>query len=298
MTNVGLCRNRRFMSTIIRGESAPSMNGEWWYRSRRCDSAGLGSTQKQSVLYFCKKSSKTMTKKDSPNTPLVKNPRRIKKDPHVNAPSPSVPTLNVVSSSNIVPTSGTSSSIGAGNDFWDPSTSTNFEATPDVQFLRVYVHPLSQIVLNHFQMNYHEWIRSKRLDQNLIVNSDGSFVLSSPSDDSPAFSSPTAATTNRRIVLNPNNNGRIRCDMQSSTSGASVPATNPISIWTNYDMNERKYWLYFSIMKNGALQKHSQYLLQDERIAPWQGISLHQNMQEHVQNSIHQLIDAVNQSLP
>ena len=45
----------------------------------------------------------------------------------------------------------------------------------------VYVHPLSQIVLMHFQDQCHDWIGSKRVDA-LKIHRDGTFLLEFPDE--------------------------------------------------------------------------------------------------------------------
>lgn len=71
----------------------------------------------------------------------------------------------------------------------------------------VYVHPLSQIVLRHLQTSSHEWILSRKLDRNLVVHRDGTFVLTQPSGE----------------------------------------ASSSLRIWTYYDGDDRKHWLSVSV---------------------------------------------------
>lgn len=46
-----------------------------------------------------------------------------------------------------------------------------------------YVHPLSQLVLEHLQTTRGDWIRQKGLDRGLSLQRDGTFVLKFPSED-------------------------------------------------------------------------------------------------------------------
>ena len=46
-----------------------------------------------------------------------------------------------------------------------------------------YVHPLSQIVLEHLQANHSRWVQQNRLDTALKLNKDGTFVLRFPNPD-------------------------------------------------------------------------------------------------------------------
>jgi len=73
----------------------------------------------------------------------------------------------------------------------------------------VYVHPLSQIVLRHFQTSCHHWIQKKKLDQNLVLHRDGTFVLTPP----------------------------LEKDDKSSS----------LRIWTYYDGEDRKHWLSVTV---------------------------------------------------
>mmetsp|Transcript_3736 Transcript_3736/g.4251 ORF Transcript_3736/g.4251 Transcript_3736/m.4251 type:complete len:158 (-) Transcript_3736:489-962(-) len=50
-----------------------------------------------------------------------------------------------------------------------------------------YVHPLSQIVLEHLQSTRQDWVKEKGLNENLKINPDGTFemrFLSDPNDNS------------------------------------------------------------------------------------------------------------------
>ena len=45
-----------------------------------------------------------------------------------------------------------------------------------------YVHPLSQLVLEHLQTTRSEWVQRMGLDKGLTLNSDGTFLLTFPSN--------------------------------------------------------------------------------------------------------------------
>lgn len=49
-------------------------------------------------------------------------------------------------------------------------------SSPRIGFATTYVHPLSQLVLQHLQHYYHSWITANDLDH-LVVHPDGTFVL-------------------------------------------------------------------------------------------------------------------------
>lgn len=50
----------------------------------------------------------------------------------------------------------------------------------DQQF--TYIHPLSQIVLEHLQSSRQEWTQAQGLDRHLELQKDGTFILRFPSD--------------------------------------------------------------------------------------------------------------------
>jgi hypothetical protein len=95
----------------------------------------------------------------------------------------------------------------------DPSSQT---PPPPTASEYVYVHPLSQIVLQHLQSEEcHEWMKQAGLDRNLTVHRDGTFSL-----ESHASTTTDTDTTNN--------------------AGANV------RIWTAYCPDEKKHWLTYS----------------------------------------------------
>ena len=88
-----------------------------------------------------------------------------------------------------------------------PSLRSRQQQTSADGFLLVYVHPLSQLVLNYFQSHCHDWIRRKKLDHRLFLHRDGTFLMES----------------------NHNHYQSV------------------LRIWTYYDTEERKHWLAMSI---------------------------------------------------
>jgi hypothetical protein len=85
--------------------------------------------------------------------------------------------------------------------------SADTTAATDPEFNPVYVHPLSQIVLRHFQTSCHSWIVSKKLET-LKIHRDGTFEIS------------------------------------RHTTDENDP---PLRIWTYYDNEDRKHWLSVSV---------------------------------------------------
>jgi hypothetical protein len=83
------------------------------------------------------------------------------------------------------------------------SPSKFFSTTSDELPSTVYVHPLSQIVLEYFQGERSDWIIERGLDRSLKVHRDGSF--------------------------------EIKFEPRSPESNSRV--------WTSYDDIEKKHWL-------------------------------------------------------
>ena len=97
--------------------------------------------------------------------------------------------------------------LGSGtNSSSNSSSSSSKPPLSKVNSLEsVYIHPLSQIVLLHFQNTFHEWIVAQGLDRTLQIHRDGTFCLDFPDKSL----SPTAR------------------------------------IWTFYDPTDKKHWLSF-----------------------------------------------------
>lgn len=77
------------------------------------------------------------------------------------------------------------------------------------EFRSVYVHPLSQILLEYLQDSHHEWIVAKGLDRSLTLHRDGSFELkhvlqSHATKSTPTATQPLSSTTHKKYQ--PKNN--------------------------------------------------------------------------------------------
>ena len=124
----------------------------------------------------------------------------------------------------------------------------------------VYVHPLSQIVLLYFQRECHDWICSKRLDRNLTLHRDGSFIL-------------------RAKQTGSNKSPRI---------------------WTYYDPADKKHWLSYSSTcpendnKSIGRQEEHRFLLQDNLMPAWHK---RKSLSDQVQESVRELIKVVDHDL-
>lgn len=248
------------------------------------------SPQKHRALNFC--SSKKTSKKDSAKST---NLRRVKKDPNDSRLEQFVSELTTIES-NLSPESSSIDPIlpstPASSSF---SNELDVSSMPrrDALFTSVYVHPLSQIVLNHFQTHCHAWIQSKRLDDNLVLHGDGTFLLQSTSRPLKSIRTSTSLTT-ASILLSKNFHSSSLSQSNDkdvgilSTTNAATPSA--IRIWTTYDSAERKHWLCVSVDES---RFSSKYLLQDNSLTPWQGFKL-RSVPERICASVHDLMNAVN----
>ena len=142
-------------------------------------------------------------------------------------PEPYRPTRSL---SSTTPTSSSASSTTSKKKV-NQSNGTSTRTTDDrVTFEpTVYVHPLSQIVLEHLQNTHHDWVVSQKLDTTLTLHRDGSFELKFP------------------------------------MSGEGNISEEVHRIWTSYDEVEKKHWL--TVYRGANI--HERFLLQDNLSPPW-----------------------------
>ena len=113
-----------------------------------------------------------------------------------------------------------------------------------------YVHPLSQIVLEHLQQSQSDFLKQYGLVENsLTFHKDGTFTLAFPSSNT---------TTTPNTTTNSNNN---TTDTQQQESNNNK---NKNMIWTWYETAEKKHWL--SIERNEVV---GSYLMQDNLKSAW-----------------------------
>ncbi|KAL9187067.1 hypothetical protein ACHAXT_010787 [Thalassiosira profunda] len=125
-----------------------------------------------------------------------------------------------------------------------------------------YVHPLSQIVLEHLQSNYSEWVKQMGLDTALTLNKDGTFVLRFPDPDGKAKAA------------------------EDDDGGSSEPSNG--SIWTMYEAEEKKH--YLCVRKGGLVGR---YMLQDNTKPAWH--SDKRSTPERVQEAVDEMIEKIHQ---
>lgn len=191
-----------------------------------------------------------------------------------------------------------SSGSATGTTVRRPMASSSTE-TPVFQRV-VYVHPLSQIILEYFQSHCNAWIVSRGLDRSLTIHRDGTFELAFISKDDIDNSDDNAITNN-------NNNNHIETKNEAPSPGTTkskgntnqqqlqqqqLPRPKQNRIWTSYDEQEKKHWL--TIHKGSHLRRR--FLLQDNLAGTgtWHGRGGDRKQaQQRIQKAIHDMIHAV-----
>ena len=113
-----------------------------------------------------------------------------------------------------------------------------------------YIHPLSQIVLEHLQSKHGEWVKTRGLDKGLELKKDGTFVLRFP---------------------------------QATNIDGDVVENRKGSIWTMYEAEESKHYL---CVRNENLV--GRYMLQDNKKPAWHTDK--RSTPERVQDAVDEMI--------
>jgi hypothetical protein len=121
----------------------------------------------------------------------------------------------------------------------------------------VYVHPLSQMILEYLQSQQSDWVSNHGLE-GLLVNKDGSFELF--------------------------------FDLDNSGGGGEHIKDDTSRIWTSYDELESKHWLM--VHYRGVLLER--YLLQDNLTSAWN--DNRKSIPERIQESVDEMIRAVDET--
>ena len=138
-------------------------------------------------------------------------------------------------------------------------------ATPSSQEQQ-YVHPLSQIILEHLQSNQSEFLAKSGVEiSNIQYMKDGTFALTFPNNDT--------------------NNSNTSNDTESNTINTSNEdgSVERGKIWTSYEIEEKKHWL---TVQKGALV--GRYMLQDNMKPAWH--SDKKSAPEKVQDAVDAMI--------
>jgi len=308
---------------------------------------------KQHVLYSAF-SSTTGTPSISNNSKGESN-NNVKNDPrttHVSSANTDTITSKVGSSTSLSLGSGVDLSIGnsatisekassvtsatsSGSRVSKSSYSNNAESvsndadeSSEPEFRNVYVHPLSQIVLEYLQNSHHEWVVAKGLDRSLTLHRDGSFELKHvlqfhlpTSKPIPTTTSPPSSSTDK-IERNSNfkkllststsaieqkQSATVRDTKSTSPTKDSsnskvtetvlskkqqqevVDTNNNFRIWTSYDESEKKHWL---TVRRGIFRQR--FLLQDNLLTAWQG-NRGASLPERLHSAVDEMIESIDQ---
>lgn len=130
-----------------------------------------------------------------------------------------------------------------------------------------YIHPLSQIVLEHLQSRHSQWVTNMGLDTGLKLNKDGTFVLRFPSLDDEG-------------VAAQDDEGAVEGDSVEDTARNNTDG----SIWTMYEPTEKKHYL---CVTKGSLV--GRYMLQDNTKPAWH--SDKRSTPERVQDAVDGMIE-------
>jgi hypothetical protein len=203
----------------------------------------------------------------------------------------------------------------------DNSSSSSNSLDRSSEIRSVYVHPLSQVVLEYLQDCRYEWIIEKGLDRSLALHRDGSFeikfvpqrpFLSSINDidnengnGSNDDKSRNTETTESISIRDENNDimeGKPTTTNESSSSSTVTTSTSHVAttttttttttddnirIWTSYDEQEKKHWL---TVRKGLFRQR--FLLQDNLLSAWNGNG-NRGTSEHIHVAVDELIHAV-----
>ena len=164
------------------------------------------------------------------------------------------------------------------------------DRSSEPEFRNVYVHPLSQIVLEYLQDTHHDWVLSKGLDRSLTLHRDGSFELKDFSQSTAASPFPPLSNTTVEPAAASNNDKST--PNETSPSQQQGDDNNIMRIWTSYDEQEKKHWL---TVRRGLFRQR--FLLQDNLLTAWhgnRGVSLPERLQVAVDEMI-RAIDRLDQ---
>jgi hypothetical protein len=176
-------------------------------------------------------------------------------------------------------------------------------ASDDGSYRTVYVHPLSQIILEYLQDCRHDWVVQRGLDQALTVHRDGSVELKFAvlhADQERQHDDTTAASG---AIVGPSDSKDGNDSLpaaaeaiQSSSAGVSMTTVDGVTapavgrIWTSYDDQEKKHWL---TVENGT-SLHQRFLLQDNLLPAWHGNR--KSLPERIHVAVDEMIRLVDRS--
>ena len=163
-----------------------------------------------------------------------------------------------------------------------PQTSSSSSAAPAIRRCStlkdlertVYVHPLSQIILEYLQVTKHDWILRHQLDR-LRLHRDGSFELLFPTKE-------TGGDHHQTEHCEDGNDSTMKRN--------DIDLPSKARIWTSYDEMEKKHWL---TVHRGTL--HQRYMLQDNLQPAWHGNK--PSLPERIHSAVDDMIRVIDQHL-
>lgn len=141
-----------------------------------------------------------------------------------------------------------------------------------------YVHPLSQIVLEHLQSRHSHWVAEMGLDTGLKLIDDGTFVLRFPSADCGSVAAEAG-----------DKEGEDKEGEVEGSSAEDKTSINDGSIWTMYEPSEKKHYL---CVTKGSLV--GRYMLQDNTQPAWH--SDKRSTPERVQDAVDEMIEKIQET--
>ena len=136
-------------------------------------------------------------------------------------------------------------------------SSSSSTTTSSSSAIRIdYVHPLSQIVLEHLQSTRKDWVMESGLSDTLKLQSDGTFEMRFPTSSS------------------------------SSSSNSGGDDDDHDRIYTRYDGKEKKHWL---IVRKGGMV--GRYLLQDNLKHAWRDDA--RSTPERIREAVDDMIEKI-----
>ncbi|CAB9513941.1 DIS3 mitotic control homolog [Seminavis robusta] len=124
----------------------------------------------------------------------------------------------------------------------------------------IYVHPLSQLVLECLQNDYSDWLVQKQLHANTLrLHRDGTFEIKFPKD---------------KHTVTPNKNDE-----------------SAVRIWTSFDNDSKQHWLSVSLQHGSKLQ--GRYMLQDNLSSGWTGNNKRRSLPERIQTAVEEMVEAI-----
>mmetsp|Transcript_29348 Transcript_29348/g.60113 ORF Transcript_29348/g.60113 Transcript_29348/m.60113 type:complete len:277 (-) Transcript_29348:34-864(-) len=151
------------------------------------------------------------------------------------------------------------------------NTTTANPSKPQYQ----YIHPLSQIVLEHLQSRHASWVQKMGLEEGLKLNENGTFVLRFPGDDNDEEGED--CDSNAEQLDGHDSKRGEDCVDESIMTGKNG------SIWTMYEPEEKKH--YLCVTKGNLVGR---YMLQDNKKPAWH--SDRRSTPERVQDAVDEMI--------